>query len=246
MSKRNYSRYNRYGKYYRRRNRYVRRFAKSSGVDALNRHKDNPGIVRVRGGNVLPAVLQTQFKYTTKLTFTITNGVATANNLYGNSLYDPLYVNGISMPQMFSELSTYYTRYNVTGSKITLELHNMSTTDPVDFYLVPVTDAGASYNFYVATNMPGAVKTTIPVTGADNCRTLTAYRKSASVWGISTFDNAMSAQYNANPNALWYWRMGASSAIVGSTNTSNIYATIYITFYTVLSQPRVVALGSNS
>lgn len=227
--------------------KYIRRFKRrKSKVDSLSRSRINPGIIRVRGGNVLPSVLQTQFKYTSKLAFTVTNGVATANNYYGNSLYDPLYVNGISQPQMFTELSTYYTRYNVTGSKVVLELHNMSTTDPVDFYIVPVTDVNATYNFYVASTMPGAKKCTIPIANSDNHKVLKAYRRSASVWGISTFDNSMTSQYNSNPSALWYWRMGASSAIVGSTSTFTVYATIYITFYTVLSQPRVVALGANS
>lgn len=237
--------------YYRKKRTYKSKYTRKYKQrrykrDALGRSRVNQGIVRVTGGNVLPAMLQTQLKFTTKITFAITNGVATAINLLGNSLYDPLYVSGSSQPQMFTELSTYYTRYNVTGSKVVLELHNLSTTDPVDFYITPTTDINATYNFYVASTMPGAQKCTVPTANSDNHKTVSAYRRSATVWGLDTFDNAMSAQYNSNPSALWYWRLECSSAIVGSTASLNVYATVYITFYTVFSQPRVVAQGSNA
>lgn len=218
---------------------YKRTFKKS---DAFGRNSPYSGMVNVTGSHVLPAVLKTQFKFVVKFSFYINAGVASSLAVYGNSLYDPLYSAGNSQPAMFKELMTFYTRYNVIGTKVRLVVTNMSTTDPVEFYIIPTTDNSSTYTFETASIMPGARSCQLGIDSSSNIKTLNFYRRSATVWGLQTYDNAMTAQYNANPSALWYIRMSASSASA-STNTSDVFATAYFTFYTVLSQPRIVALG---
>lgn len=219
--------------------RYRRTFKRN---DALGRANPYLGMVNVKGSHVLPAVLKTQFKFVVKFSFAIVAGVASSLAVYGNSLYDPLYSSGNSQPVMFKELMNFYTRYNVIGTKLKLVVTNMSTTDPIEFYVIPTTDNSSTYTFETASVMPGAQSCQLGIDSSNNIKTLEFYRRSSTVWGLSTYDNAMTAQYNANPSALWYIRMSASSASV-SSNDSDIYATAYFTFFTVLSQPRIVVTG---
>jgi len=185
--------------------------------------------------------LKTQFTYVDKQTITITTGSSGSYIYTGNSLYDPNQTGTGNQPQMFDELMTFYGKYNVIASKIKVVALTSSNLEGFDLYLAPTANTSSTYNFVTATTIPGAKWIVVGAQNSVSIGTMTNYRRSDVQTGLKWDDITLSSVESNSPESLWYWRIGASPNNPSSTLSFTVFLTVYVTYYTLLSSPLVVA-----
>lgn len=206
-----------------------------------NRFKPiNSRIITVPGKTVLPRELKTCFNYVDKQTLTVTLGSASAYVYRANGMYDPNYTGTGAQPQMFDELMTFYTKFNVYGSSIKVTALSSSSTEGFDIYVAPIVDTTATYNFISATTIPGSKWQTIGPLN-NSIAMIKNYANSSTITGLNPKDDTLQGTVGGDPASTWYWRIGISGTNTSGTPSFSVYCTIELKFYTLLSLPTVVA-----
>jgi len=226
---------------YRRRRRFNPRFSTRPYLSNLT----GANAITVPGRNVLPARLKTQFKMTYRayVNYSAATGLSGVFNIKMNSLFDPTGSVGTLKPQMFNELMTYYNRYCVVGSYIKMTISNNGDI-PITLYCSPVTNTTDTYSTSVCPQIPGTKYCTVEGLGSRCTKILTNYRNPSTVYGFPVMDNAFQAEKTADPNAVCWWHISFSplqDAYDQDFDVNIFFETIY---YTVLTNPRVVAFST--
>lgn len=222
-----------------------KRYRKSYKRYGKRKFTTNPArrqnIVTIPGKQVLPAQLITQFKFTFRasLAYDGTTGLSAVGNLKANALQDPMGASGVSQPPMFDQLMTFYRKYNVLACAVKVTL-TVRDTVPVLFYIVPILDTGATYSVDTANNMPGMKKVLISPDNASGSTTISNYRRTTTVTGLSQDDDFLFGLQSSDPGKIWYWHLSFSPMQLAYDTSFSIDTFIEMTMYTKLCEVQLV------
>lgn len=249
-AKRRYRRKKSYKKkrYYKRR-RYSRRPNKFNARRAYrsNRNKYTTGISRfINPETVFPRQVFTKFRYVGTLQLTPASSYGSvARYVYrGNSIYDPVNATGGRTVYGYTLLDSYFNKYTVMASKITVTFRSQSD-DGVRIYVLPTINAAVSppsSEDALIANQTAIVKYLPMRYAAHQEKKISMYRTTRYMTQDDIDDDSLEGNYNgassSNPTNQWYWIVGALStpATATSSNTT-IYCDVKITYYTKLHAP---------
>lgn len=189
--------------------------------------------------DVMPSTLQTRFPYQANHSFTTTLGSSYTYVYRGNSAYDPDLTGGGAQPNGFDEMSIFYNRYTVLGSRIKVTISNLSGV-PIQVCLCPTFDsAGTAYN--VLSVSPHSKEVTVNALGSGNAvRTISSYMSTKVILGRDPLgSDDYSALFNTNPTTQWYWSI-LMAPVDSATSTLVVY-NVTVTYYVLLSVRKKVA-----
>jgi hypothetical protein len=135
----------------------------------------------------------------------------------------------------FNELSSFYGKYRVLSSKITVHFSNLEK-NPVNVYIWPTNfDLGANYVFLAASMAaPFSKKGVISARTGNDHKVLSKYMRTADIFGTDEvlYDDDYSAVITTNPNNNWYWNVGIWSPVAAleSGVMTNIEIDIQVQF----------------
>lgn len=201
-------------------------------------------IITIPGGNVLPAMLKTQMKYTSRLTLSYDAGTTLSSvlNLKANSPHDPLGSSGTEQPQFFDQMMIYYSYFQVTACRIRITVSN-PTSIYYYIYTVPTTDTTQTFTMERASGMPGCKKMLVTPDNQSGETTLYNYRTTPTVYGMETAESALLGTGTTDPVALWYWHTSVAGAQVDGQTSFTALLLVELTYYVVFSTPKVVGFS---
>lgn len=182
-----------------------------------------------RGGTLWPERMFTKLKYTEILAFTSTAGAITDNVYKANSLFDPNNTGTGHQPLGYDQISVWYARYRVFGSKITLRCYQTGTgTQNALTGTVSILSSSSA--------TPSSVGTTIAERDAGVTRTVGAGGSTLNVLSASARagtprgetpakvrnDPNYEAGIGADPTTLTYWLVYYSTADQATTSVCNM------------------------
>ncbi|QBL97862.1 putative capsid protein [Wastewater CRESS DNA virus 2] len=164
--------------------------------------------------------------------FTVGGVVATVFYFRGNGPWDPVQALGGSQPLGFDQYAILYKRYRCFGSKIAINVHNLSPTIPCQVSITPIDTASA-----VAIDLltePFVRWKIVPVLGAGGARNLKNYFSTRKMFATNiSQDDQYSSFTTGLPSIQWYWKMYFQSLNLTDyvTASGRVQITYYIKFY---------------
>jgi len=161
----------------------------------------------------------------------------------GNSIFDPNATNDTTTARGFKDWSAFYSRYQVTASKISIIAHNKTASTGDDLRLSLYCSASNAESTVVdPVTVPGVKTILIPSgSGPTTSKKLKKYMTTAKVYNLplsSLGFTASSADFQHDPTAQWFWYLQFESAKNDATSIENGYPGfafyVRITYYVKL------------
>lgn len=187
----------------------------------------------------MPNMFRTTLKYYQQIPY---SAISTPQVYYfrGNSIYDPDYTGTGAQPVGFDQLSVFYSRYNVVGSRIEIKIINESTpalqviTTPY-----PSVDVTTYDQAYLLPYTRRAIADGI-TRGGRSIATLAHQAQSTIVrqqpWNIN-YTSATST----NPSLQWFWLIAMQTADQATSITCELQITIL--YDVIFNSPLYVPLS---
>jgi len=198
--------------------------------------------VIVRSPSVIPDRMFVKFRYSQVFIATSTTGGVVAQQMSGNSIYDPDVtgtggVCGQAGVILGSSSSTgLYRNYKVFASRIRVRLNGYGVSTPgvqvvvfpAPISVVPSTSQNINKEIPYAKNIIAQSSETKWMTSF-----MTTERIEGRAPGTVDYDNSYSAGYGTSPVNQWYWNIAFSSADQANTATGayNVEMTYYAEIY---------------
>lgn len=184
-------------------------------------YSDMPGYTSTMY-TVIPDRTVVTLRYTEKVQF---NPAATSYEyIYrGNSINDPNFTGTGGRPVGYTEWSSFYNRYRVVGSSISLHILGSTATSISVF--PSLSNTGVS-GYADAVSQPYAKCVQVAGSGGLNVKRLSNKMGSAKISGQRIMqDDLYAASFGSDPSAAWYWciNMDAGASNVDITVTVTIY-----------------------
>lgn len=198
-----------------------------------NKYRAGPTIKTVRGlGTLIPDILRVKLRYSdTKIFSTLGAGLLNNYVYRANSLQDTDFTGIGHQPYGFDQMSTWYSRYLVYGSKIQLKMINNSTlVDLVTVVLYPQLSASPQTNSVDSLEAPFSVNR---IMGSDAEKAyIKNYMTTKKMYGVRRLEDDDGADVTANPVNPWYWIIGVFDH---AGNSATITYSLQISFYVEFS-----------
>lgn len=158
------------------------------------------------------------------------NGAQTFFHISGNSLNDPLVVEGTRKPLGFSQWKSFYDRYQVLASKCECTVtHNAQPLGPLFVYFRP-DDTQSVLGIDDAAEQPGTSSRLMP---PDTSRTLhfKGFRTTKAMFGLPGLITAhveSTSASGSNPENPWFWMISVASP---GPSGYNLFVSGVTTFY---------------
>lgn len=228
--------------YGNRKRTFHRRRKGRAGRGARRKNRFNRGSRQVRFFNTritgmpMPNRIFTTFKYSTAYTVSGITTVPSTVIFNGNSIWDPDRTSAGHQPYMFDELSAIYNDYRVYACKMQLTFTQTSgTVNPVMIVV-----RALPYGQADSTNLHDVIERGQckwrSVGASPDTKTITYYRKSTDVFGISKAmlraDPDYSTNTGATPNSWWAFNVMTQSQDGVSSAQGEFL--VRLTYYTEL------------
>lgn len=180
--------------------------------------------------------------YRERITMTNTAGAYAENFFAANGCYDPNITGTGAQPTGFDQWMGFYNAYRVRGSKISVELANVGSTNPlasIETVIVPVNDAAGFSSMDSASASAYAKRVLYAV--QNGFPKLTSYLSTKKFCGDKPDDDSFTGTVSSNPTELWYWQI--LSQPVDRSSGSVQYAYVDITYYVEFFDRRTLILS---
>jgi len=166
-------------------------------------------------------------------------GLLTTLNYNANSIHDPYAGFGGAQPLGHDQLATMFNKYEVLGSKITIQAHNISP------YAMRI-GIRLSYNDNALTDVSRMEEdpksrwvTLLPTGESGSLRTLSFMVNPSKFLRKPSGDDVLKADFNANPDKRLYFQVMTYS--FDESNTSQCVVRSKINYFTRCTDPKVLS-----
>lgn len=169
-----------------------------------------------------------------------------------NGMYDPNETGVGHQPRFFDEMSGFYDRYRVIGSKITCKFINLSNEPAYIILHQGTTGLATGWNAQQAGELKGTKVRILHglASGPKSVQSLTSGFSPMKALGkpksLIYADEGLDAQHGAVPDKQWHWTVGMHqvSATLGAQANLNIQVEVSIDFTAEWSDRRPINAGS--